>query len=149
MINKKIIAVLFTVFAFFTNTFAQTQAKLDSKKTTENSSKTQFFPLKSLKAGMRGTARTVFKGSEPEEGGAGGGNSERAVRGTWIGPQRKEGSRRASGRRRGARGRHVGLPRVMFAGWRLTRDALRIVRHALCRHNRGITARQAAPMGPG
>ncbi len=67
MINKKNIAVLFTVFAFFTNSFAQTQAKLDSKKTTETSSKTQFFPLKSLKAGMRGTARTVFKGSEPEE----------------------------------------------------------------------------------
>ncbi|MGI9056189.1 MAG: hypothetical protein ACR2F2_10360 [Pyrinomonadaceae bacterium] len=67
MINKKNIVALFTLLAFFTSSFAQTQAKLDLKKSTETASKTQFFPLDELKAGMRGTAWTVFRGSVPEE----------------------------------------------------------------------------------
>lgn len=67
MMNKKNIAGLFILLFFFTSSFAQTQAKLDSEKTSQTVSKTQFFPLEALKAGMRGTARTVFSGSEPEE----------------------------------------------------------------------------------
>ncbi|MEO6588098.1 MAG: SpoIVB peptidase S55 domain-containing protein [Pyrinomonadaceae bacterium] len=67
MINKKNIAVLFILFAFFTNSFAQTQAKVVSKKSSETSSKMQFFPVMSLKPGMRGKAWTVFQGSQPEE----------------------------------------------------------------------------------
>ena len=67
MINKKNIVAIFAILAFFTNSFAQTQAKLDSDKSTETVSKTKFFPLDQLKAGMRGTARTVFQGSVPEE----------------------------------------------------------------------------------
>ncbi len=67
MMNKKIIVASLTLFVFFTNIFAQTQAKLDSQKLSETVAKTRFFPLESLKAGMRGTARTVFQGSKPEE----------------------------------------------------------------------------------
>lgn len=67
MTNKKIITALFVIFSLFTTSFAQTQAKLEKTKSTESSVKTQFFPVSELKAGMRGTARTVFKGSEPEE----------------------------------------------------------------------------------
>lgn len=67
MTNKKIIAVLFVISALFTSLFAQTKVKLDKQKTSETVNKMQFFPLDDLRAGMRGTARTVFKGSEPED----------------------------------------------------------------------------------
>ncbi|CAN5688069.1 SpoIVB peptidase S55 domain-containing protein [soil metagenome] len=67
MINKKNIAVLFILFTFITASFAQTRAKLDSKKTNDTSSKIKFFPVSELKAGMRGTAWTVFQGTQPEE----------------------------------------------------------------------------------
>ncbi len=67
MTNKKNIAVLFILFTFFTNSFAQTQAKIVSKNSPDPSSKAQFFPVGLLKPGMRGTAWTVFQGSQPEE----------------------------------------------------------------------------------
>lgn len=67
MTNKKIITVLFVILSLFTASFAQTQAKLEKTKSTSAESKTQFLPVSELKAGMRGTARTVFKGSEPED----------------------------------------------------------------------------------
>lgn len=67
MTNKKIITALFVIFSLFTTSFAQTQAKLEKPRSVATANKTQFFPLNELKAGMRGTARTVFKGSEPEE----------------------------------------------------------------------------------
>jgi hypothetical protein len=64
----KITAYLFVISAFCLNVFGQPQAKNDSKNV---SAKTpiapQYFPLAELKAGMKGTARTVFRGSEPEE----------------------------------------------------------------------------------
>jgi hypothetical protein len=59
------------IFALCFGVFAQTQAKNtttnSSQPDSKTSSKTQFFPLSELKEGMRGTARTVFRGSEPEE----------------------------------------------------------------------------------
>lgn len=67
MTNKKIITALFVILSLFTFSFAQTQAKFEKTKSIEAANKTQFFPVSELKAGMRGTARTVFKGSEPEE----------------------------------------------------------------------------------
>ncbi len=59
MINKNIFAVLFVIFAFAFSGFAQT--KDNNKKSTA------FFPVSELREGMKGTARTVFKGSESEE----------------------------------------------------------------------------------
>lgn len=59
MINKNIFAVLFVIFTTVFSSFAQT--KENNKKSTE------FFPVSELKEGMKGTARTVFRGSEPEE----------------------------------------------------------------------------------
>jgi hypothetical protein len=50
---------------------AQTQAvnttPTNSKSDAKANSKAHFFPLSELKEGMKGTARTVFRGSEPEE----------------------------------------------------------------------------------
>lgn len=66
MFKTKIIAVLFVFSAFCSITFGQTQAKY-TPKTSSVDAKTQFFPLSELKEGMRGTALTVFRGSEAEE----------------------------------------------------------------------------------
>ncbi len=60
-------ACLLIVSAFGLNSFGQNQAVNQPKSTTVKSSPVQFFPLSELKEGMRGTARTVFRGSEPEE----------------------------------------------------------------------------------
>ena len=59
MINKNIFAVLSVIFVFTFVSFAQNTNI--SKKTTV------FFPVSELKEGMKGTAWTVFRGSEPEE----------------------------------------------------------------------------------
>lgn len=67
MKSKKIIIAFLVVFTFCFNLFGQTQAKLNDKNDTGKPSRTQFFPLSELKEGMRGTARTVFRGSESEE----------------------------------------------------------------------------------
>ncbi|MEJ7863218.1 MAG: hypothetical protein WKF90_16435, partial [Pyrinomonadaceae bacterium] len=69
--KTKLSACLLIVCAFCLNTFAQTItqtiAKNEIKVKTEKASNTQFFPLSELREGMKGTARTVFRGSEPEE----------------------------------------------------------------------------------
>lgn len=49
------------------NAFGQTQAVNQTKSAVAVPPATQFFPLSDLKEGMKGTARTVFRGSEPEE----------------------------------------------------------------------------------
>ncbi len=67
MINKKIFIASLFVLTFCFSIFGQTQAKVNNNIVSETSSRTQFFPLSSLKEGMRGTARTVFRGSEPED----------------------------------------------------------------------------------
>ena len=67
MINKKNYIAFLIVITFCFNVFGQDQAKLNKKTVSETVSRTQFFPLSELKEGMRGTARTVFRGSEPEE----------------------------------------------------------------------------------
>jgi hypothetical protein len=67
---KKVIftACLLAVTAFCPNAFGQTIATNNSKNAVAGkSSATQFFPLSELKEGMKGTARTVFRGTEPEE----------------------------------------------------------------------------------
>ncbi len=65
--KAKIFACLLLISAFCLSIFGQTQAKNESKATVAKISKAQFFPVSELKEGMRGTARTVFRGSEPEE----------------------------------------------------------------------------------
>ncbi len=63
----KISIVFLAILAFCFNVFGQTVAVNKQQPKKSNSSKTQFFPLSELKEGMKGTARTVFRGSEPEE----------------------------------------------------------------------------------
>ncbi len=63
----KISAYLLVISAFCLNVFGQIQAANESKKALAKTSNAQYFPLAELKAGMKGTARTVFSGSEPEE----------------------------------------------------------------------------------
>jgi hypothetical protein len=67
MINKKIFIASFVFLTLCASVFGQTQARLNQTTVSEVSSRTQFFPLSELKPGMRGTARTVFRGSEPED----------------------------------------------------------------------------------
>ncbi len=67
MKRAKFTAAFLLCFVFSFSVFAQTQAKNTITTNTNVNSKTQFFPLSELKEGMKGTARTVFRGSEPEE----------------------------------------------------------------------------------
>lgn len=65
--TTKIIACLLIVSAFCLSVFSQTLAKNEVKISNSNNANSQFFPLSDLKEGMRGTARTVFRGSAAEE----------------------------------------------------------------------------------
>jgi hypothetical protein len=65
--KAKFFAGLLLVSTFCLSSFGQTQAKYESKPVVAKTSKVQFFPMSELKEGMRGTARTVFRGTEPEE----------------------------------------------------------------------------------
>lgn len=67
MLKMKIFAAFLITFALCFSAFAQTQAVVVSKDKNFSPTAPQFFPLSELKEGMRGTARTVFRGSEPEE----------------------------------------------------------------------------------
>ncbi len=61
----------FSVFLIFCSlssiVLAQTQAVKAVKSDTQTKTNAPFFPLSELKAGMRGTARTVFRGNQSEE----------------------------------------------------------------------------------
>jgi hypothetical protein len=63
----KIVAVLLIISAFYLSIPAQTQAKLDKKIPVSEKTNSRFFPLSEVKEGMRGTARTVFRGNASEE----------------------------------------------------------------------------------
>jgi len=65
--KAKIFAILLTIVAVCPNLFGQLQAKNEQKTKIVNVGNAQFFPVSELKEGMKGTARTVFRGSEPEE----------------------------------------------------------------------------------
>jgi hypothetical protein len=60
-------AFLLIISAFSFAISAQTQAKLDAKISVSEKANSRFFPLAEVKEGMRGTARTVFRGSASEE----------------------------------------------------------------------------------
>lgn len=77
MIKAKFFAVFLAVFLSCFNVFGQLQTPNPVKPAT------QIFPIAELKEGMRGTARTVFHGTEPEEF-----NVEiLGVIPNWIGPK--------------------------------------------------------------
>ena len=55
------------IFTFAVGVFGQMQAKTETKALTVTTSGAQILPLAQVKEGMRGTALTVFRGTEPEE----------------------------------------------------------------------------------
>lgn len=65
--RTKFFAFLLIVSAFSTTIFAQLQAKNETGSNVSAGTATQFFPLSEVREGLRGTARTVFRGSKPEE----------------------------------------------------------------------------------
>lgn len=65
--KAKFFALFVIITAVCLNSFGQTQAVKINPSTAKPTNKTQFFPLNELKEGMKGTAWTVFRGTEPEE----------------------------------------------------------------------------------
>src|SRR6478672_13761925 len=66
MINARFLTLILLVAAGFSAAFGQLRAA-NSTSTPGGSSKTAFMPVSELKEGMHGKARTVFRGSQPEE----------------------------------------------------------------------------------
>ncbi len=60
MFKVKFVAIFLVFTAFCLNIFAQNNLSPDA-------SKTRFFPVSEIREGLKGTARTVFRGSEAEE----------------------------------------------------------------------------------
>jgi hypothetical protein len=65
MLKHRIPAFILVFIAFSLSNFAQAPASYGTAAAENKSAK--FFPLSELKEGMHGKARTVFRGSEPEE----------------------------------------------------------------------------------
>lgn len=65
--KTKFFVSLVVVLSLCLSAFGQTQAVSVKKNNPAVSTNGSFFPLSELKEGLRGTARTVFRGSEPEE----------------------------------------------------------------------------------
>src|SRR5215203_1903746 len=65
--KPKFFVSLLVVFSLCLSAFGQTQAVNVKKTEAVATANSNFFPLSELKAGVRGVARTVFRGSEPEE----------------------------------------------------------------------------------
>jgi hypothetical protein len=65
--KTKFFVVLLVVFLLCLSASGQTQAVNVKKVDSSVSTNSNFFPLSELREGMRGTARTVFRGSEAEE----------------------------------------------------------------------------------
>ena len=66
MFKPKLLAVISIISSFALNLAAQGPA-LRTTAATASAKTSGFMPLSEIKEGMRGTARTVFNGSEPEE----------------------------------------------------------------------------------
>jgi hypothetical protein len=65
--RTKFFASLLIISAFSLTIFGQTVAKNETKNSVSVKTATQFFPLSQVKEGLKGTARTVFRGSVAEE----------------------------------------------------------------------------------
>ena len=66
---KKAIATAlgFVLTLLISNSYGQLAQVTDASGAKPRSTAVKVFPLSELKEGMKGTARTVFRGSEPEE----------------------------------------------------------------------------------
>ena len=64
--QAKFIARLLVVTVLFLNVSGQVKVNHKIERESNETSPPQFFPLAELKEGMRGSAKTVFRGSEPE-----------------------------------------------------------------------------------
>jgi SpoIVB peptidase S55 len=67
MINAKLAAILILTLSSVAAVNAQNVAVNSPTSSVSSTRSQQFLPLAEVKEGMRGTARTVFRGSEPEE----------------------------------------------------------------------------------
>ena len=65
MLNAKILLFTAIFWAFVLSTLAQSPVSMTGS--SKSATPAPFFPLSQLKEGMKGTARTVFHGSEPED----------------------------------------------------------------------------------
>lgn len=65
--KAKFFAAATLILAIGVNLFAQSQPNRATNAATVKTSEVNIFPLSELKEGMKGTARTVFRGNEPEE----------------------------------------------------------------------------------
>jgi len=65
--KTKFFTAFLVVLSLCLSAFGQTQAVTVKKNTQTVATNSNFFPLSELKEGLRGTARTVFRGSEAEE----------------------------------------------------------------------------------
>lgn len=67
MINAKFAAILILALSALTLVHGQSISVKTQASAADSTRSQQFLPLGEVKEGMRGTARTVFRGSEPEE----------------------------------------------------------------------------------
>lgn len=65
--KTKFFALTVLIFVCAAGVFAQIPAKAETKVSGVNSAGVKIFPLSEIREGMKGTAWTVFRGSEPEE----------------------------------------------------------------------------------
>src|SRR5215204_3646616 len=65
--KTKFFVILLVVFSLCLSAFGQTQAVNVKKNNPSPATNSNFFPVSEIKEGIRGVARTVFRGSEPEE----------------------------------------------------------------------------------
>src|SRR5215203_7045630 len=65
--KPKFFVSLLVVFSLCLSAFGQTQAVNVKKTEAVATANSNFFPVSEIKEGVRGVARTVFRGSEPEE----------------------------------------------------------------------------------
>jgi hypothetical protein len=65
--KAKFFALVTLILALGANAFGQTSVSSAQNVSAIKKTSVNIFPLSELKAGMKGTARTVFRGSEPEE----------------------------------------------------------------------------------
>ncbi len=67
MINTRKLSIFLTIGLFCSLSFAQNIALNTTSSERSAAANQNFLPLVQVKEGMRGTARTVFRGTEPEE----------------------------------------------------------------------------------
>ena len=67
MINIRLALLISTVLLSILPSFAQSTATTAAASSTVKIGKQRFLPLSEVREGMKGTARTVFKGSTPED----------------------------------------------------------------------------------